>query len=369
MATVLIIGGTGRIGQSIAQDILNHTQAQVVITGRNPVIGESVTTLLGSRSRFQLLILGDLEQLQQAIAGVDLVIHTAGPFHDRDTRVLQTCIQHQVNYLDVSDERSFTQRALSQSEAAVAAGITAIINTGVFPGISNSMVRQGIDNLDQADSIRLSYVVAGSGGAGVTVMRTTFIGLQHPFAAWLDRQWQTIQPYTEPEAVNFPPPYGQANVYWYDMPEAVTLPTAFPQVKDVITKFGIVPDFYNHLTWIAAHWFPRPWLQNSVATELLAQVSYRMTQVTDTFSGTGVAVHCQVLGQKAGQDVCYQSTYVHESAATATGYGTGSLAQLMLEGKIQQPGVWAVEQVLPTDLFERSMQQRQQKVLKQLDVR
>jgi saccharopine dehydrogenase-like NADP-dependent oxidoreductase len=174
MATVLIIGGTGRIGRSIAQDILNHTQAHVVITGRNPVIGESVTALLGSRSRFQLLVLGDLEQLQQAIAGVDLVIHTAGPFHDRDTRVLQTCIQHQVDYLDVSDERSFTQRALGQSEAAAAAGITAIINTGVFPGISNSMARQGVEQLDQADSIRLSYVVAGSGGAGVTVMRTTF---------------------------------------------------------------------------------------------------------------------------------------------------------------------------------------------------
>ncbi len=32
--TVLILGGTGRIGQSVALDIINHTAAKIIITGR-----------------------------------------------------------------------------------------------------------------------------------------------------------------------------------------------------------------------------------------------------------------------------------------------------------------------------------------------
>ncbi|WP_322096549.1 MULTISPECIES: hypothetical protein [Planktothricoides] len=89
------------------------------------------------------------------------------------------------------------------------------------------MTRQAVEQLDQAESIHLSYVVAGSGGAGVTVMRTTFyatwrqvlylgrpqdrtgfstwgdpktavaLELQHSFDAWIDGQWQRVKPYSD----------------------------------------------------------------------------------------------------------------------------------------------------------------------------
>ena len=52
--------------------------------------------------------------------------------------------------------------------------------------ILDSIVRRKIEQLDQADKVHLSYVVGGSGGAGLTVMRSTFLGLQHPFEAWIN---------------------------------------------------------------------------------------------------------------------------------------------------------------------------------------
>jgi len=52
----------------------------------------------------------------------------------------------------------------------------------------------------------------------------------------------------------------------------------------------------------------------------------------------------------------------HDNAAVATGIGTGSIAQLILEGKLTKPGVWSVEQALLTELFERSMQSRHLKI-------
>jgi saccharopine dehydrogenase-like NADP-dependent oxidoreductase len=49
---------------------------------------------------------------------------------------------------------------------------------------------------------------------------------------------------------------------------------------------------------------------------------------------------------------------VHNNTAKAAGAGTGSIAQLVLEGKLHQPGIYPVEQVLPTDLFLRAMESR-----------
>jgi saccharopine dehydrogenase-like NADP-dependent oxidoreductase len=359
MKRALIIGGQGRIGSSVAADLVNHTQAEITVTGRSETLkSESMSHQLGSRVQFLQLDLADQETLREAIARFDVVVHCAGPFYYRDTNVLKLCIEQGVNYVDVSDTRGFTEKALSYRAEAEGAGVTAVVNSGVFPGISNSMVRQSVEQLDQTEAIHLYYVVSGSGGAGVTVMRTTFLGLLKSFEAWIDGQWHQVKPYTERQRIQLPTPYGAVHAYWYEMPETFTLVDSFP-VKTVVTKFGSVPDFYNHLTWIAAHVFPKSWLQNPHGVEFLSHVSYRMTSVTDRFSGTGVGVQAEVVGQKAGQPKRYRSALVHPSAAIATGCGTGCIAQFLLSGQLQKPGVWAVEQILPTDLFEQAMQSRQ----------
>ncbi|MBF2073283.1 MAG: saccharopine dehydrogenase NADP-binding domain-containing protein [Synechococcales cyanobacterium C42_A2020_086] len=355
---VLILGGRGRIGRSVTADLLAHTSAAITVTGRTEAAKPDWDEHQDPhRLTFLRLDLADRAAVDAAVQGCRLVIHCAGPFRYRDTSVLQSCIQQGVDYLDVSDDRSFTRKALAHRAAAQTAGVTAIVNSGVFPGISNSMVRQGVEQLDRADRIHLSYVVSGSGGAGVTVMRTTFLGLQHPFEAWIDGQWQLVKPYTDRETVTFPPPYGTAGVYWFDMPEAYTLVEAFP-VQTVITKFGSVPDLYNHLTWMAAHWLPSALMRHSGAIEFLSKVSHAMTQVSDRFSGIGVAMRAEVQGEKQGQLARYCATFAHENTAVAAGYGVGSIAQLLLAGQLQQPGVWSVEQALPTPLFEQTLQQR-----------
>jgi saccharopine dehydrogenase-like NADP-dependent oxidoreductase len=364
---VLILGGRGRIGSSVALDLVNHTQAQVTITGKSEATQKRwITPLPPERVQFSQLDLSNQTDVRAAIRELaadsssvspNLVIHCAGPFHHRDESVLKLCIEQGVNYLDVSDNVGFTRKLLSCHDDAIAAGVTAIVNSGIFPGISNSMVRQGVEHLDQPEQIHLSYVVSSSGGAGLTVMRTTFLGLIEPFKAWLDGQWQLIKPYSQREPIRLPAPYGLVHVYWFEMPETFTLVDSFP-VKTVVTKFGSIPDFYNHLTWIAAHVFPKPWITSPIGTEFLARVSYRMTNVTDRFSGIGVGIRSEVTGQKDGQTRKYVSTLVHENTAIAAGAGTGSIAQLLLSGQFQKPGVYPVEQALPTDLFERTMQSR-----------
>jgi saccharopine dehydrogenase-like NADP-dependent oxidoreductase len=350
---VLILGGRGRIGSSVAQDIAKHTQAEITVTGRTAVRNGHDTSL-----QYLALDLAETEKLREAISNTDIVVHCAGPFHYRDTTVLQICIEQGVNYVDVSDHRSYTSKVLTLHEQAVNKGVTAVINSGIFPGISNSMVRQCVEQFDEAQKIHLSYVVAGSGGAGVTVMRTTFLGLQNPFEALINGKWETVKPYTERETIAFPEPYGKNGVYWFDMPETFTLPKAFPTVKSVITKFGSVPDLYNRLTWIAANIFPKSWIQNSGGVEFLAQVSHFMTDVTDNLSGIGVAIRSEVTGIKDGKTKSYCSTLAHQNTAVASGYGTGSIAQLLLEGKLNKPGVFTIEEALSTDLFEETMQSR-----------
>jgi saccharopine dehydrogenase-like NADP-dependent oxidoreductase len=365
---VLILGGQGRIGRQVAADLATYTQAEITTTGRRLKPNSQAKALPDAMQRTKFLALDledqtNLTQTIQALAATqdgvqkNVVVHCAGPFHYRDARVLKTCIEAGVNYVDVSDHPSFTRKAIAYQQAAADAGVTAIVNTGIFPGISNSMVRRDVERLDRVDRIHLSYVVAGSGGAGLTVMRTTFLGLQRPFQAFLNSEWQMIKPYSDREIVEFPAPYGRTGVYWFDMPETFTLPNAFP-AKTVITKFGTVPDFYNYLTWWVAHtWHPQL-LKQTPVIEFLSRVSHFMTDVTDRFSGIGVAIRSEVSGEQAGTATQVVSTLVHPNTAIAAACGTGSVVELLLTGQLQKPGVWAIEEALPTDLFEQTLASR-----------
>ncbi|MBP0018401.1 MAG: saccharopine dehydrogenase NADP-binding domain-containing protein [Cyanobacteria bacterium SBLK] len=356
---VLILGGCGRIGNNVAGDLLKYTESTVIVTSRR-LNGESVGGIgsvgEGGRKEFLQLDLADRDRLCQVIRSCDLVVHCAGPFDYRDAFVLQSCIELGVNYLDVSDRPPFVKKALTYREAAQKAGVTAILSTGVFPGISNSMVRQGVESLDRAEAIYLYYVVAGSGGAGVTVMRTTFLGLQHPFQAWIEGEWREVLPYSDRILADFPDPYGKVGVYWFEVAETYSFVESFPGVKTVVTKFGSFPDFYNHLTWLTARFMPPAWLSNSI--EFLSQTAYKMTEFTDTFSGVGVAMTAKIQGIKQGKKATAFVRFVHPHTATAAGYGTGSVARSLLMGELKKPGVWSVEQAFPTAIFQREMRKR-----------
>lgn len=351
---VLIIGGSGRIGRSVAADLLRYTDVAVTLTGRR----SKRQFELQPRQRYQTLLLADRAEVRAAIAAHDLIIHCAGPFRTRDFNILSQCIEQRTPYIDVADSPDYVNEALAFSQVAQAAGVTCIVSSGVFPGISNSMVRQGIEQLEQADHVHLSYLVAGSGGAGITVMRTTFIELQTPFEAKVDGQQVSIQPYSAREVLPFPAPYDQgAGVYWFNTVEALTLARSFPQLQSVVTKFGSLPDAYNRLTHLMTV-LPPNWLQHPATIEFLSQVSYTMTQVTDRFSGTGIAIRLAIQGQHQGQSTTYLATATHPDTAEAAGYGTGSIAQLMLSDQLSLPGVWSVEQALPTSLFEKTLAAR-----------
>lgn len=360
MTKVLILGGTGCLGRSIAADLLKHTNAEIILAGRNARRGTAIAGQLASRAEFLQLDLDDRALLSTTIARSKLVIHCAGPFSYRDVRVLQLCILHGVHYLDVSDNPTFVKRSLALGAQATDAGITAIISTGIFPGISNGMARLGVEALDEVEKIQLNYVVEGSGGAGATVMRTTFLEICESFTAWIDGEYQAIEPYRQREIVQFPAPYGSAAVYTFSTSEVVTLPLSFP-VKTVMTKFGSLPGFYNTLTGLMTG-LPKWVLKQSATIELLAKISYGMTQVSDRFTGIGIAMQGMVHGQKEGRAACAEVTFTHPHMITTVGYGTGSIAELILSGELQKPGVWSVEQGLSSPMFLQTLERRNLKI-------
>ena len=103
---------------------------------------------------------------------------------------------------------------------------------------------------------------------------------------------------------------------------------------------------------------PSFWLANQRVIEFLARVSYKITAITDKFTGIEVTMQVNIIGDRHGKKVKFCSSMVHKNTAVAAGCGIGSVAQLLLEHKINQPGIWPGKKVLPKDLFLQGIESR-----------
>ena len=194
---VVVLGGTGRVGASTAAALLAAApNVSLSLASRSK---DSYDATVSRRPELRgaahiPVNVEDPSAVLAALKGADLVIHAAGPFQRRERcGVLDAAIAAGVPYLDVCDDTAYSQRAKGMHAAAAAAGVPAITTAGIYPGVSNvmaahmiSLARGEYDKdfkyLDaptegeiKAQRVLYSYYTAGSGGAGPTILNTTFL--------------------------------------------------------------------------------------------------------------------------------------------------------------------------------------------------
>ena len=108
--TVVVLGGTGRVGSAAAAALLRDAGqgVEVALAGRS---SERWGEAKGrhrelSEAKFVQVDVNDKASVMRAIEGADLVINTAGPFQRRDNcAALEAAIDSGVKYLDVCVRR------------------------------------------------------------------------------------------------------------------------------------------------------------------------------------------------------------------------------------------------------------------------
>ncbi|RDX64415.1 hypothetical protein CR513_57032 [Mucuna pruriens] len=202
---ILVLGGTGRVGGSTAIALSNFCpDLQILVAGRNREKGEALTAKLGGNSSFARVDIDDVNSLETALKSVDLVVHAAGPFQRAEKcSVLEAAINTKTAYVDICDDTSYSWRAKSLMNRAVDANVPAITTGGIYPGVSNVMaaelVRIANESKDKPErlsfmliqqlisycgQLRFYYYTAGTGGAGPTILATSFLLLGEEVVAY-----------------------------------------------------------------------------------------------------------------------------------------------------------------------------------------
>ncbi|KAL4320068.1 hypothetical protein GQ457_18G012490 [Hibiscus cannabinus] len=343
---VLVLGGTGRVGGSTATALSKLCpDLRIVVGGRNREKGASMVATLGKNSEFAEIDVNNKDSLEAALSDVDLVVHAAGPFQQaQKCTVLEAAIETQTAYLDVCDDTSYAFRAKSFKDRAVSANIPAITTGGIYPGVSNVMAAELVraarsENKGEPERLRFSYYTAGSGGAGPTILATSFLLLGEEVVAYNKGQKIKLKPYTGMLNVDFGKGIGKRDVYLLNLPEVRSAHEVL-EVPTVSARFGTAPFFWNWGMEAMTNLLPAEYLRDRSKVQQLVEWFDPLVRAVDGIAGERVSMRVDLECTNGRSTI---ALFSHRRLSVAVGNATAAFAVAILEGSTQ-PGVWFPEE-------------------------
>lgn len=142
---VLVIGGYGNFGSIVCRHLAVMPGIELVVSGRDPrKLSAQVEALQALSGKTCEGWCGDamgagFKSALEAL-GVQLVVHTGGPFQGQSYAVAEACIDAGVNYCDLADCRTFVNAISVLDARAKSAGVAVLSGCSSVPTLSSAII-------------------------------------------------------------------------------------------------------------------------------------------------------------------------------------------------------------------------------------
>ncbi|MEM7569507.1 MAG: saccharopine dehydrogenase NADP-binding domain-containing protein [Pseudomonadota bacterium] len=255
MQRVLLIGGYGAFGQTIAQALAGVDGLDLIIAGRSARKANALARKLEVRSA-QLDVTQDLSQPLQTLQP-DLVIHCAGPFQKRDYSVAHACIAAGCHYIDLADARDFVAGIDALDAQAKARDVAVISGASSVPCLTAAVMDAYLPRFQALESLHYGISAAQRTARGVATAASILTYVGQPFQALEVGAPKTVYGWQSLHSVDYP----ELGRRWFgdcDVPDLALFPQRYPDLKTLRFAAGNQLALLHWSTW-AVSWAVR-WL-------------------------------------------------------------------------------------------------------------
>ena len=160
---LLIYGANGYTGELIAREAVARGLSPI-LAGRSASKLEPLSSELGLEHR--VAPLDDATALANALAGVGVVIHCAGPFSATAAPMIDACLSAKVHYTDITGEIAVFEMAKARDAEARAAGVVLCPGVGFDVVPTDCLAARLARELPDAIRLRLGFQSASQMSPG-----------------------------------------------------------------------------------------------------------------------------------------------------------------------------------------------------------
>jgi saccharopine dehydrogenase-like NADP-dependent oxidoreductase len=283
---ILLIGAYGQFGQRIASELARDPLLEITLAGRN---ADAATTLGATlrdvcpQARISIAIL-DVEsptlasELAQLTPGV--VIHTAGPFQQRDYRVAEAALACGAHYIDLADAREFVAGIDRLDASARAHGRWAISGASTVPGLSAAVIAAHIHEFAELHSVESAISPGNRTARGLATTKAILGYVGQPFPALVDGRWQVVHGWQSLRRIHLP----RMTDRWVarcDVPDLSVLPARYPHLRHCDFRAGLELRRMHFGLWLAS------WLVRAGVLPDLARWARPLLRISEAWRSTG----------------------------------------------------------------------------------
>ena len=168
----MIYGANGHTARMIAEEAVRRG-LKPVLAGRNAHAIRALADELDCPSR--VFGLGSVQEITAELAGLQAVLHCAGPFSATAEPMIEACLAAGVHYLDITGEIPVIEAAAARHQRAVEAGVALIPAVGFDVVPSDCLAAMLARRLPKATHLTLAFTGTGTISPGTA--RTMMEGL------------------------------------------------------------------------------------------------------------------------------------------------------------------------------------------------
>ncbi|RZI57848.1 MAG: saccharopine dehydrogenase [Rubrivivax sp.] len=201
----LVLGGYGNFGARICRALAGDPSITLMIGGRNTGRARALADELGSGAVGVAMDLASpafSDELRRL--GVELLIHTAGPFQDQSYDVAHAAARAGAHYIDLADGRRFVCDFPSALDAAFrASGRVGISGASTVPALSSAVVERLTHQWRAIRNIDICIAPAQTAPRGEATLAAVLSYCGGPIQVWDDGRWMSSPGWANPKRVRF----------------------------------------------------------------------------------------------------------------------------------------------------------------------
>lgn len=327
--SILVIGGYGKVGSVVSRKLAELYPYKVIAAGRNFSKADGLAKASGYKvipKKFD--VLNDTDDA--VLNNVQLVIMC---IDQENTDFLFKCISKGINYIDITADNSFFEKAAALQNVAELKKATVLLSVGLAPGISNLLAKNSLDNLPGSKKVDL-YILLGLGEKhGDAAYRWTFNNIHDTYSISHNSKKTSIKSFSSPKRTNLE---GNRTFYTFNFSDQHIL-SKTTQAEEVLTRFAFDSQILTAVTVFFRKLGITKILRNGTFQELLLYVFKNFNVGTDIFAVKAVANHTD--------GTVYESTITGNCESDITAFTTVLSAVEILK-KTSKSGVYHVHELV-----------------------
>lgn len=155
---IVVVGGYGQVGQVVCNSLGELFPGKVYAAGRN----YEKAAQYASSTHGKVLPLQMDAHDSHSVNFLEEVALVVMCLDQENTRFVEKCLEHNIHYIDVSASYSFLSKVRNIGNSGRPLRSTSVLSVGLAPGLTNLLVKQCANVLDEVHSADI-YLMLGLG--------------------------------------------------------------------------------------------------------------------------------------------------------------------------------------------------------------